>query len=198
MPANVETVETVEISDPKAVKALTNPIRYQALSELYDSQIPMTASELARQVGVLPGSMTYHLEKLAGFGLVRRVDDGDATNRRERPWRACGRNFAVMVPEASAGGESSVMLEQVLRPEVERMHELLRAGRPARHAELGYIALSAGRIILDDAERRAMHDEILAVIAKYSQLADHRDPAGDYRGTRVLYSILPDDVKRLE
>jgi DNA-binding transcriptional ArsR family regulator len=73
----------VEIRDPRALRALTHPLRIQLLS-LLRSEGPMTASEAARRLGESSGSTSYHLRQLARYDLVEE----DERRGRRRPWRA--------------------------------------------------------------------------------------------------------------
>ena len=72
-----------EISDPRALRALTHPTRL-ALIEALGLHGPLTATEAAEHVGESPSSCSFHLRQLARYGFVEEA--GGGTGRR-RPWR---------------------------------------------------------------------------------------------------------------
>ncbi|WNV76783.1 helix-turn-helix domain-containing protein [Geodermatophilus sp. DSM 44513] len=76
---------TIDVSDPRVLRALAHPLR-SALLGLLRSEGPSTASKLGQRLGESSGSTSYHLRQLAGFGLVEGVP-GEGTGR-ERWWRA--------------------------------------------------------------------------------------------------------------
>ncbi|PRY38177.1 winged helix-turn-helix domain-containing protein [Umezawaea tangerina] len=76
--------EPRRVVDVDALKALTHPLRVSLLNHLV-SVGPRTASECADEVGSSASNCSWHLRQLARFGFVERVD---ATDARERPWRA--------------------------------------------------------------------------------------------------------------
>ena len=74
----------IELTDPKALRALAHPVRLRLLG-LLRREGPLTASEAGRRLGESSGSTSYHLRQLERFGLVEEADGGTG---RTRPWRA--------------------------------------------------------------------------------------------------------------
>src|SRR5215472_4220467 len=74
--------DQLEVTDPRAMRALAHPVRLDILSAL--AKGPKTATECAEAVGESPQSCSYHLRTLAKYGFVERAE---ATNGKERPWR---------------------------------------------------------------------------------------------------------------
>lgn len=79
------------IDDPAALKALAHPLRVALLTHLLAAG-PSTASECAQAVGSTASNLSWHLRQLAAHGFVERTD---ATDARERPWRATEVGFAL-------------------------------------------------------------------------------------------------------
>lgn len=75
---------TIELRDPRALRALAHPIRIRLLG-LLRREGPLTASGAGRRIGESSGSASYHLRQLARWELVEEADGGRG---RERPWRA--------------------------------------------------------------------------------------------------------------
>jgi DNA-binding transcriptional ArsR family regulator len=74
----------MEISDPKAIRALAHPLRLDLL-DLLVATGPATAAQFGRILGVSQASCSFHLRQLAKYGFV--VDAGPGSDRRERLWR---------------------------------------------------------------------------------------------------------------
>src|SRR5690348_11353051 len=91
----------IEITDPKAMRALAHPVRLAILERL-QRHGPATASQLSPHVGATPSVTSWHLRHLAGFGLVRDAAES-GTDRRERRWEAVARGFRFEMPEDEDG-----------------------------------------------------------------------------------------------
>lgn len=78
------TLWHMEISDPKAIRALAHPLRLDLL-ELLVAISPATAAHCGRVLGVPQANCSFHLRQLAKYGFVE--DAGPGRDRRERQWR---------------------------------------------------------------------------------------------------------------
>jgi DNA-binding transcriptional ArsR family regulator len=74
----------MRVRDVELMRALAHPLRSELLTYLM-AVGPRTASECATAVGSTASNCSWHLRQLAGWGLVDRVEGGNA---REKPWRA--------------------------------------------------------------------------------------------------------------
>ncbi len=74
----------MEISDPKAIRALAHPLRLDLL-DLLVATGPATAAQCGRILGVSQASCSFHLRQLAKYGFVADAEPG--SDRRERLWR---------------------------------------------------------------------------------------------------------------
>ncbi|WP_158883938.1 ArsR/SmtB family transcription factor [Amycolatopsis anabasis] len=72
------------VRDAGLMRALAHPLRSELLNYLM-AVGPRTASECADAVDSSASNCSWHLRQLAQHGLVERVE---ATDGRERPWRA--------------------------------------------------------------------------------------------------------------
>ncbi|MGW4490296.1 ArsR/SmtB family transcription factor [Amycolatopsis sp. NPDC004368] len=72
------------VDDAELLRALAHPLRSALLHHLM-AVGPRTASECAEAVGSTASNCSWHLRRLAQHGLVERAE---ATDGRERPWRA--------------------------------------------------------------------------------------------------------------
>jgi len=80
------TGRTTDLRDPASMRALAHPTRMRLVGLLRDRG-PQTAALLGDAVDEAPGTVSYHLGKLAAIGLIEQVE-GHSTDRRERWWRA--------------------------------------------------------------------------------------------------------------
>lgn len=99
----------LEITDPRAMRALAHPVRLAALSYLQQHG-PATATQLSDVVGASPSVTSWHLRHLAGFGLVRDWDGG--SDARERWWQAAARGFRIALTGTDTDGGAVASGEQ--------------------------------------------------------------------------------------
>lgn len=101
------------------MRALAHPVRLRLLAELR-MRGPQTVGMLGATLGEAPGSISYHVGKLAEFGFVEAAPEL-ARDRRERWWRAAHRQTSW---EASTSLDDPEQrdAEQTLRREVLRGH----------------------------------------------------------------------------
>jgi DNA-binding transcriptional ArsR family regulator len=85
--------QPVEISDPRALRALAHPARLAILQHLVLDG-PATATQCAEVAGLSPSACSYHLRALARYGFVDE-DPAGGGDRRHRPWRARYVSIAV-------------------------------------------------------------------------------------------------------
>jgi DNA-binding transcriptional ArsR family regulator len=88
---------TVELTDPRALRALAHPVRLELMGLLRRGG-PLTATQAGEQIGESPASCSFHLRQLAKYGLVEEAGGGRG---RERPWQAT----AITTEWAARGGD---------------------------------------------------------------------------------------------
>jgi predicted transcriptional regulator len=74
--------EPLNLTDPKAMRALAHPVR-MALLELLSVAGTLTATQASEALGESPANCAFHLRTLAKYGFVREAGGGRG---RERPW----------------------------------------------------------------------------------------------------------------
>jgi predicted ArsR family transcriptional regulator len=103
--------KTLQLTDPKGLRAYAHPIRLTLMGLLRRSG-PLTATQAGEQIGESAASCSFHLRQLAKYGLVEEAGGGRG---RERPWRAT----AVTTEWPAAGpnpeaAEAGAMLSRVV------------------------------------------------------------------------------------
>ncbi len=81
--------DELELTDPRAMRALAHPARLGIL-ELLRLNGSGTATECAREVGGSPQAASYHLRALAKWGLIRPAASADG---RETRWELAARSI---------------------------------------------------------------------------------------------------------
>ena len=84
-PGHEPAQNTIELTDPRALRAYAHPTR-MALVGLLRREGPCTATRAAELTGESVASCSYHLRILAKYGLAEEDDPGGPG--REKPWRA--------------------------------------------------------------------------------------------------------------
>jgi predicted transcriptional regulator len=99
----------LQLTDPKAMRALAHPLRIQLLRALTGE--PKTATQCAELVGESPQSCSYHLRTLAKYGFVEHAE---APNGKERPWRkvSTGLNWSPDTDPEAARALSATFLDR--------------------------------------------------------------------------------------
>ncbi|MFE6548410.1 ArsR/SmtB family transcription factor [Streptomyces sp. NPDC057746] len=180
----------IEITDPKAMRALAHPVRL-ALLERLQRYGPATATQLSPYVGATPSVTSWHLRHLAGFGLVRDAAAGG--DRRERRWEAVARGFRVEVPEGEEGQSAAHALSrQMFAGAADLPHRWLSETEPELEPRWRRIAgLANTRVVVTAEELAAIEDAMEAVLAPYVVRDPAQRPDGS-RDVRLLRYVLPE------
>lgn len=181
----------MEITDPKAIRALAHAARLEVISELYSTQVSRTATELAAQTGLTPSAMSYHLRALQKWGIVAPAPTtGDA---RERRWQAAGTDFAIN----SGGGAASPVLDLELDAFRRRAaayartrDEQRKAGGPTEAPTA--VVLASDLLYLTRDQQAELTRRLFALLSEYELADPHRIPDGAER-IAAMWSLIPDD-----
>ena len=154
----------VEISDPKAIRALAHPLRLDLL-QLLGAGGPTTAAQCGRVLGASQASCSFHLRQLAKYGFVE--DAGPGRDRRERQWRVAHARLSVRI---GTGGDE-VVRHEVERLVVEReMQAILDYSRrpdgasPEWQHKAGIVTMMA---VLSPDDAAAIKEKWIALLAPY-------------------------------
>jgi DNA-binding transcriptional ArsR family regulator len=159
----------MEISDPKAIRALAHPLRLD-LIELLGTISPATAARCGRVLGVSQASCSFHLRQLARYGFVE--DAGLGRDRRERLWRLTDRRLRL-APEHGLDPTAARQLGQILtKRESERILDYLQQG-PGEPVEWRQAAVHAAATVpLTTTDLADIKEQWSQVLAPYLAKAD--------------------------
>ncbi|QCO99772.1 winged helix-turn-helix transcriptional regulator [Arthrobacter sp. 24S4-2] len=186
----------VEITDPKAIRALAHGARLEVISELYSTQVSRTATELAAQTGLTPSAMSYHLRALQKWGIVEpAATAGDA---RERRWRAAGTDFTINSGGGVASPEFAVLdleldaFRRRVNAYAKVRDERLKKGEPAEASSV--VALSTSLLYLTSEQRSELTAKVFGLLREYELEDPDHVPEGAER-MATMWSMVPDDRK---
>lgn len=178
----------MEVTDPRAIRALAHPLRLDLLGRL-GADGPSTAAQCGRALGASQASCSFHLRQLAKYGFVEEA--GGGTDRRERRWRLTGRRLSVRL-----GSEDDATVRQHLeRLVVEReMQAILdyseRPGgaSPEWQHKAGIVSLVA---VLSPDEAAELKERWLELLAPYVDARRGRARRPEQRHVRCFMATTP-------
>lgn len=183
--------EPIRVTDLGQMRAAMHPARWRVLTELFDRNEALTATQAAELTGLTPSAMSYHLHQLARAGYLER---DDATDGRERPWRAKGAGLEISGrPDAAVG---RAMMQNILA-EITR---LFTAEPPAGGEDRPWPAsYTHTQLRLTRERAKELHRRIHEVIDEFEGDDDEKDggpDAGSERGPEYdvfwIQGVRPD------
>ena len=178
----------IDVRDPKAMRALANPLRLRILGMLRRSG-PHSVGELSELVDAAPGSVSYHLTTLEKFGFVEEAPE-NAKDGRERWWRAAHQvthyepSAMLADPESAAAGR--VMRQTFMHGHLTEQLAYLDA-EPALPIEWVKAATSGDTLAyLTADELRELSDDVNALAEKWDVFKDAARPG--VAPVRFIYS----------
>ena len=181
----------VEISDPRALRALAHPARLAILQHLVLDG-PATATECAQIAGLSPSACSYHLRALARYGFVDEDPAGGADGRH-RPWRA---RYVSMTVGSDAGRPEAVRAaSRLLVESVQAQFDKVQADYLDREADYPpdwQRAVGASQDVLHvtPAELEEIRASIHEILASNRRLR-HQDQPPGARRVNVMLSFVP-------
>jgi DNA-binding transcriptional ArsR family regulator len=178
-----ERRRAIELTDPRALRALAHPTRLRLVS-LLRREGALTATKAGAMIGESPASCSFHLRQLAKWGLVEEAGGGRG---RERPWRATARSTSWHVRSPEDAEPAAVLSSAIVE---HQFAELLRwfermpedESEWQRSHQLGDTVLRLTADQLEDLGRR-----VWKLLATYE--AGH--PVEGAREVVVLFAAYP-------
>jgi Helix-turn-helix domain len=169
--------ERVDLTDPKAMRALAHPLRWALLEALAQAGT-LTATQASEMLNESPANCAFHLRTLAKYGFVEEAGGGRG---RERPWRrtydtlSWGRNPGEPGAAIAAEALDQVWIDRLLN-RARRSLTSTASWPPGLDDTLG---TSSSRLYVRPAEARrlyAMISEAFGQLADDPEIAGRRDP----------------------
>jgi predicted ArsR family transcriptional regulator len=186
----MEGSRAVQLTDPRALRALAHPTRL-ALLGLLRRGGPLTATQAGERLGESPACCSFHLRQLGKYGLVEEAGGGRG---RERPWRAT----AITTEWAARGDDDEAAAAGALlsRVVVERYFENALAWLERRDCEdpewVDAATLGDAIVYMTAEELREVDGRIRAMLEPYlERLADSAPPAEGSRPVSIIALAFP-------
>lgn len=160
--AAAESGQDIEL-DTASLRVLAHPLRLNVLTLLRERG-PSTATRIADELGINPGSASYHLRRLASGGLI--VEESDRGTGRERWWRSAHRQ-SIHDPAAAPA-------------------EQREAGRAYTHA----VALSAADRLRRAAHEVPLLPQEWLDVTTYSDFLLYLTPDGVDRMRAEIFEVI--------
>lgn len=181
-----EDAPPYRFENPRSIRALAHPARLAIIDALTTGE-ELTATQCAELTGLSPSATAYHLKLLERYGLAETA--ALRPDRRERPWRATGRQIQTDLDGSTPGGASAVAAVVAAHIDMTRAIAVeFTAAGPAEPEEWRDAAvLNNADLWLTAGEFQRVGEELAAVIAPYRR---RTRPAGS-RQVRVMNVVVP-------
>jgi hypothetical protein len=164
--------ERLNLTDPKAMRALAHPLRW-ALLEALGHAGTLTATQASEMLDESPANCAFHLRTLAKYGFVEEAGGGKG---RERPWRQV---YGSMSWQSRQGDQQFILAGRALNQVwLDRMMTRARHSLTSTTSwpdgfedDLGG---SASMLYLTPAEARELHAEFMKTFERLVGKEDHR------------------------
>lgn len=175
-----------EVDDPRAMRALTHPVRL-ALLEALEREGQLTATEAGEQIGEPPNTCSFHFRQLAKYGFV---EESGPARGRSRPWRLVTTRMHFTDLHADAGTTIAArQLDALLRERYLARLAAFYAARPALPREWQEVTGgSQATLHLTPAELRQVDQEFMAILDRYAPRG--ASPALRPQGSRPVEVLM--------
>lgn len=181
---------TVELTDPRALRALAHPIRLELMGLLRRGG-PLTATQAGEQVGESPASCSFHLRQLAKYGLVEEAGGGRG---RERPWQATAisTEWAALGPDAETDAAGTLLSRVVVERYMQNAVAWLDRSGTEDPEWIEAATISDALVYMTAKELREVEKGIRGLIEPYlRRLEDAGPPAAGARPVNLIALGFP-------
>jgi predicted transcriptional regulator len=179
----------LELTDPRAMRALAHPVRL-ALLELLAGRPDATATECSNVVDESPQSCSYHLRQLAKWGFVRQVQGPDA---RETRWQAAFRGIQFRLaasPSLEFQAAASLLQARMIERDDRHLAEFLglRHALPAEWEDAA--EFTSGVVRVTPAELAELAGRLRELLKPLVRLDPEERPEGA-KPVHVVFRAFP-------
>lgn len=183
---------TIELTDPRALRAVAHPVRLALIGALRQ-QGPLTATQAGALIGESATTCSFHLRQLAKYGLV---EDAGGGRGRERPWRATA--WFTSWPGSASDPKQAAAVELMNSVVAERYFERVlqwlerQAEEPPEWLDAAHLDDTAGYLTAAElADMRQGLDDLFEPYSKRLRNPEQRPP--DARLVSFIRIAFPDD-----
>jgi DNA-binding transcriptional ArsR family regulator len=176
-------------ANPRSIRALAHPARLAIIDALATGE-ELTATQCAELTGLSPSATAYHLKFLEQYGFAESA--APRPDRRERPWRATGRQIDVDLDTSTPAGASAAAAVGAAYIDATRAVavEFIEGGN-AEPEEWRSAVLANIDLWLTAGEFQRVAGELQAVLEPYREgMRRAGRPAGSRR-VRIMNVVVP-------
>ena len=182
----------LDLTDPKAMRALAHPLRW-ALLEALGHAGTLTATQASEMLGESPANCAFHLRTLAKYGFVEEAGGGKG---RERPWRQAYRRLSW---QARQGDEQFRLAGQALNQiwldrVLSRARRSLAATASWPEGFADDLGGSTSMLYVTPDEARELYGELMKTvertIGQEQRFTERKDPARRPPGAMPVEFVL--------
>lgn len=184
------TRRTVQLTDPRALRALAHPVRMELMGLLRHGG-PLTATQAGQRIGESAASCSFHLRQLAKYGLVEEAGGGRG---RERPWRAT----AISTEWAARGDDEETDAAGALlaRMVIERYMQKAIAWLERRNSEdpkwVEAATINDALVYMTAEELQELDEKVSTLFEPYLQRQEKAEPpAAGARAVNIIALAYP-------
>ncbi len=148
--------DITDIDDPRLVKAFAHPLRIRILG-IFENQVA-SPSEIAEQLGVPLGNVSYHVRILADYGLIKLVRRTPRRGAIEHHYEAVGR---LRITDGAWHQAPEIVKEALLRSTLGQVSDFVNAAAVAGGFDREEAHLSRSPLVLDERGFKALAKECL-------------------------------------
>jgi DNA-binding transcriptional ArsR family regulator len=181
-----EDAPPYRFENPRSIRALAHPARLAIIDALATGE-ELTATQCAELTGLSPSATAYHLKLLERYGLAETA--ALRPDRRERPWRATGRQIQTELDASTPAGASATAAVVGAHIDMTRAIAVeFTAAGPAEPAEWRDAAvLTNADLWLTAEEFQRLGKELGAVLEPYRR----RSRPEFSRRVRIMNVVVP-------
>jgi DNA-binding transcriptional ArsR family regulator len=147
--------DITDIDDPRLVKAFAHPLRIRILG-IFENQTA-SPSEIADQLGVPLGNVSYHVRILADYGLIKLVRRTPRRGAIEHHYEAVGR---LRITDGAWNQAPEIVKEALLRSSLGQVSNFVNAAAVAGGFDRDDAQLSRSPLVLDERGFKALAKEV--------------------------------------
>jgi DNA-binding transcriptional ArsR family regulator len=169
------------IHDPRLVKALAHPLRVRILAVL--QQKTASPSEIAEQLSMPLGNVSYHVRVLADFGLIKLVRRTPRRGAIEHHYEAVGR---LRISDAAWAQVPDVVKEAMIGATISQISDYVNSAAVTGGFDQPHAHITRSPLVLDEqgykelsAEVMKVHDRAQRIQEQSSKRLERSDHQGE-------------------
>ncbi len=176
--------------NPRSIRALAHPARLAIIDALATGD-ELTATQCAELTGLSPSATAYHLKFLERYGLAETAPP--RPDRRERPWRASGRQVQADLDSWTPAGAAAAAAVVAAYIDTTRSVgvEFVEGGPTEPEEWRDAAVLSNADLWLTVAEAQDVARGLAAVLEPYRGRSQREGRPAGSRRVRVMNVVVP-------